>query len=745
MKLQYKAWALILIIVAIGSVGIGLGQRYLVGESFDRLEHVRAEREGERARRVLNQQHQALTATARDYSYWIDSVQFVTGTRPSFMTDNFDAENLGYLGVSEVVVFGVTGQVKASVALEGEDSLREVAGDRVADLRPLAVSLLAVGDVKKVLRTLRVADGRLELVAASVVHDPDDPNARGQGAFMMVRFFDAKELARLSEVLMATTRLSFDKTENSRSDTYVVRADAGQDEVHAVLKDHRGQPVAALALTLDTQLQQIGQKLTWQAMGLSALAGMLGSALLVWLLNRLVLQRLQRLYGDVERITSQGPLLAADVVSQGNDEFTHLAEGINRLLVRVRDDTAAQQDARDQHDALQLQLMQSQKTEALGRFTRGIAHDFNNSLAAIGGWVRLADEDLDPEHPSHEALQQALKSTRYASGLMQQLLTFSRQSPPKLASLQIGGLIEESRVLLLSGLLRQCDLAIAYPAQPVWVKADLTQMQQVLVNLIMNAVDAMGGQGKIELSVECVTLPSEISPLNLGLADALPAGAYVRVTVNDHGHGISAEHQSRVFDPFFTTKTVGMGTGLGLSVAHGIMGRHGGAISLSSAPGEGTSFHLYLPEASPPEDDATAQAPERTSAAKYLLFADDDQSVRQAWATLLERRGWAVTTARNGEEAWALFERGTPRFDLVLTDLCMPKLDGASLAKCIRATESPPPIVLMSGNVSAEDAELLVRTDFVAVLHKPVDPDELFRVLAEVFEQVPPQVAGTRD
>lgn len=743
MKLQHKAWALILIVVGICAGGAMLGARYIVGESFERLEHERAEREGERARRVLNQQHQALTATARDYSYWIDAVQFVKGTRPSFMTDNFGEENLGFLGVSEVVVFGVTGQMLASVAPEGEDRLREVAGDRVADLRPLAVSLLAAGDVKTVLKTLRVADGRLELVAASVVHDPDDPNARGQGALMMVRFFDAKELARLSEVLMATTRLSFAETDFSGADTHMARTDVGQDEVHAVLKDHRGQPVAALALTLDTQLQQIGQKLTWQGMSLSALAGLVGSALLVWLLNRLILQRLQRLHGDVEHITCQGPMLAADVVVQGNDELTRLGDGINRLLNRVRDDARVEQATRDQHDALQLQLMQSQKTEALGRFTRGIAHDFNNSLAAIGGWVRLADEDLDPQHASHEALQQALKSTRYASSLMQQLLTFSRQSPPKLETLTVGSLIEESRMLLSSGLLRECDLAIAYPAQPVWVRADQTQMQQVLVNVIMNAVDAMGGQGKIELSVECVTLPSEISPSNLSMVDALPAGAYVRLTVEDHGHGISAEHQSRVFDPFFTTKTIGKGTGLGLSVAHGIMGRHGGAISLSSALGEGTSFYLYLPAASPQLEHAPAQAPKQTLGTRHLLFADDDQSVRQAWATLLERQGWAVTTARDGEEAWAIFMRQTLRFDLVLSDLSMPKLDGASLAKRIRATESPPPIILMSGNVSAEEAELLVRTDFLAVLHKPVDPDELFRVLAEVFEQVSPQGDGT--
>jgi signal transduction histidine kinase/FixJ family two-component response regulator len=487
---------------------------------------------------------------------------------------------------------------------------------------------------------------------------------------------------------------------------------------------------------MDRQLHKKAQELTWQVMGLAGLAGLLGSALLVWLLDRLILQRLQRLHSDVQRITDQGPLVAAAVLPEGHDELSRLGEGINRLLNRVREDAAEQQAARDRQEALQLQLMQSQKTEALGRFTSGIAHDFNNSLAAIGGWVRLADEDLDPQHASHEAMQQALKATRYASGLMQQLLSFSRQSPPRLECLQVRRLIEESRMLMASGLLRHCDLVVAHPPQPVWVSADLNQMQQVLVNLIMNAVDAMGGQGQVELMVERVTLPCDNAAVQLGGAHALPAGAYVRITLRDHGPGISAEDRSRVFDPFFTTKAVGKGTGLGLSVAHGIMGRHGGAIGLTSEPGQGASFHLYLPEAAPPLEGDLSVAPEPTTVAKHLLFADDDESVRRVWATLLAREGWIVATARDGEEAWDLFQRATPRFDLVLTDLSMPRLDGPGLAKRIRATPLPPPIVLMSGNVSAEDAEFLMRTDFVAVLHKPVEADSLNQTLLAAFEAI---------
>ena len=735
MKLQHKAWALILIVVAIGAGGAMLGTRYLVGQSFDRLESERAVREGERARRVLQQQHQALVASARDYAYWLDSVQFLAGTRPSFIADNFDAENLGYLRISEVLVFDPEGQVHATVAREGEDALGEGSRERLADLRELAKPLLASGDAKQVLKTFRVKDGQLELVVAAAVHDPDDGSGRVHGAIMMVRFFDAQELTGLADVLMTPTRLSFEVAAPAGEDTYVLPVDEGNDELYAVLKDHRDLPVAALVLTLDRQLQQKAQELTWQGMGLAGLAGLLGSALLVWLLDRLILQRLQRLHSDVQRITAQGPMLAAAASSGGNDELSHLGDGINRLLTRVRDDAAVQQAASERQEALQLQLLQSQKTEALGRFTSGIAHDFNNSLAAIGGWMRLADEDLDKDHPSHDALQQALKATRYANGLMRQLLAFSRQSAPRLEGLRVCHLIEESRMLVASGLLQTCELVVSCPEKTIWVRADLTQMQQVLVNLMMNASDAMGGSGKIWLSVESRAFPLGADEVVPEGAAGLAPGRYVCLTVRDEGPGISPEHINRVFDPFFTTKTVGKGTGLGLSVAHGIMARHGGAIGVSSEQGVGTSMHLYLPESPAPADAVDSGMPglAKTDSDRRLLFVDDDQLVRHAWGTLLERQGWLVTRARDGEEGWHLFQQSHHGWAVVLTDLSMPKLDGIGLAQRIRATDSPPPIVLMSGNVSVEDAAHLTQTDFAAVLHKPVDAEQLQAALKDAM------------
>ena len=377
-----------------------------------------------------------------------------------------------------------------------------------------------------------------------------------------------------------------------------------------------------------------------------------------------------------------------------------------------------------------MQLMQSQKTEALGRLTGGIAHDFNNSLAAITGWIRLASEDLDSSHPSHEALQQALKSTRYADGLMRQLLAFGRQSAPRLRRLHWAALIEETKVMVSAGLTRDCELVVHYEVDDDEVDADPTQLQQVLVNLLINAADAMKGQGRIDLTLGSVELPPGRGHEAPAGASGLPDGRYLVLRVHDHGPGIPHEHVDRVFDPFFTTKAKGRGTGLGLSVAQGIMARHHGSLGLVNGP-DGACFVLCLPVSRRDEAVASVTTPGGPGKGRQLLFVDDDQSVRHAWAALLERKGWHVTRSRDGEEAWSQFSQTGKHFDVVLTDQSMPRLDGVGLAQRIRATRTPPPVVLMSGHVDEVEGGLL-KTLFAAVLHKPVDPTELDRVLQEL-------------
>lgn len=595
-----------LIIVGLSAFAAMFGVRHHVERSFHRLESERAEREGERARRLLDQQLTTMSATAKDYAWWVDAVAYTQGQHASFVEDNFDITNLGYLHLSEVLIFDAQVRLLASVTAQADATLGQVSPQRANQLTPFLAAVLAEPSGVKTVQTYRMADGKLEMLAVAAIRDPSQPGAGPQGAILMVKHFDESELRRLSNLLMFPVRLALDRPFAGSAPTHLVDVDDGRRDLYAVVQDAQGARVVDLVIGLDRKLEAVGQSLAWKTMAYALGLGVLASIVLVCLLDRWILRRLQRLHRDVQDIAERGPMASGQVVVGGRDELSELGDGVNRLLARVRADALAQSAAHQRQEALQLQVMQSQKTEALGRFTSGIAHDFNNSLVAIGGWVQLAEADTDPQHPSREALQQALKATRYANGLIQQLLAFSRQSPLKLQPLPVGRLIDETRSLVSSGLLRQCELVVECPPQAIWVMADLTQMQQVLVNLVMNAVDAMGGQGQIRLGVQRLTLPCADLASTWVQASALPAGHGVCISLQDQGGGIPMENVSRVFDPFFTTKTVGKGTGLGLSVAQGIMARHGGAIGLATELGVGTTFHLYLPEAQVPQETASA-------------------------------------------------------------------------------------------------------------------------------------------
>ena len=735
MKLQHKAWGLILLAVAVCAGGAVMGARTVVQDSFSRLETEHAEREGERAKRVLNQQVQGLSATTQDYAYWADAVEFVHGKRPDFMVDNFDVDNMGSLRISEVLVFDRQGRAVATVKREDKERLIKLTPERIAPLQTLAMQVMERSDPKAVLQTLRVVDGELEIVIAAAVRQPDWQDGAAQGVMAMVRRFDQTEVDQLGDVLMMPARLSFETPAQSGAPFYVQRVNAERDDLHTVLQDHEGRPVAELVLGLDRHLQEQGRALNGQGMVVIALTSLMASLLLVLILDRFLLKRLQRLYSDIDVITRNGPTAAPPVRVQGDDEISSLARGVNQLLQRVQSDAQQQRLSFERQETIQSQLMQSQKSEALGRLAGGIAHDINNSLAAVTGWVRLTMEDLEEKHPGHESLGQALKATKYADGLIRQLLAFGRKTAPKLQRLHLRTLVDDTRRLVGSGLTRECEIVAIHRVDQDLVQGDPTQLQQVLVNLLINAADALDGKGRIEITIDEVVLPvADARRLPADMAK-LVQGRFLTIEVRDFGPGMPPEVADRVFEPFFTTKSVGRGTGLGLSVAQGITAHHGGYIGLSSVVGEGTRFCLYLPTC---EDNGSSLALTQPSSTdrprRELLFVDDDQLVRQSWSALLERKGWNVTRARDGEEAWSYLVQSALRWDVVLTDLSMPRLDGVGLGRRIRSMDQPPPVVLLSGNLDETDAAVL-KDLFAAALRKPVEAGDLDALLDRVVRQ----------
>ncbi len=733
MKLQYKAWLLVLATIGLLTTASVLVSRLSIFNTFEDLERLQSQDQSERARRLLSQQLEGLTATTMDYAYWTDTVEFTQGSRPEFFAENFGTDNMKYLGVTKILVLDALGLPLAGAELTGEPTLKPISESMSQVLRSLAVSVLSDKTSKTVLRTYHRVDGDLYLVSIAAVRSQFKPGTAPTGALAAVRRFDSTELTRFSDILMHPVRLSF--VESSPSDSSDDRGSSShaRTEVSAPVLDHEGQPVAFLVLKLDMRLHEAGHSLALAGALQVALTGLVVGALLVLLLNHLILRRLQRTHQELIDVTQMGVTGDLKLSVRGEDELTDLALGINDLLAKTRQDAAEQRQAHARQEALHLQLMQSQKTEALGRFTSGIAHDFNNSLAAISGWVRLANEDLPPNHPSAESLEHAFKSIRYASGLMKQLLSFSRQSTPCLERIRVSALIAEARTLVALGLMGKCTLQVDQRTENDWIEADPTQMKQVIVNLLINACDAMGGKGSITLTLDSheTTPPAGKAP-NV-FFDQLPEGQYITLSIRDEGPGIAAEHLDRIFEPFFTTKASDKGTGLGLSVVQGIMARHSGAVRVTSAPGEGACFVLILPAQE--ELRLSSRSPDAAAASglKRLLYVEDDALVRDAWSALLQRQGWVVTTACDGEEAWTQFQAHLGKWDAVLTDLSMPKMTGLQLAHRIGSTTSPPPVILISGQIPFEDEAQLEGAGFSVVLHKPVDQDELLRVLTEAI------------
>lgn len=730
MKLQYKAWLLVVTMIGALTLASVLVSQQSIASSFDAVERHQFRVEAERASRLLNQQLEGLTATLMDYAYWTDTVEFAQGQRPQYFSENFGTDNMQSLGISSVLVLDAIGRPLAGAELTPGPALAPVSDAVSTLLRSLAVPVLADRTSHTVVRTYHRLNGQLFLVSVAAVRSQFEPGFAPSGAVAMARRFDETELARFSHILMHPVRLDFADATGALAPSDPPLPDVPRAWARTPVVDHEGRTVAHLALDLSRDLHQVGRSLALIATVQVALAGLVMGALLVLLLNRLVLRRLQRVHEELADIGRQGLDSDQTLSVKGQDELASLARGINKLLSRNRDDARQQRLAHQRQESLQLQLLQSQKTEALGRFTSGIAHDFNNSLAAISGWVRVAQEDLPARHPSDTSLEQALKSIRYASGLMKQLLSFSRQSAPRMEPLRLGSVLEEVRSLVAMGLMGRCTLNIDVRTQADWIQADPTQMKQVIVNLLINACDAMNGQGVITLVLDSQAgqaAPQDATPWAIG---APPCGRTVTLSVRDEGPGIAPEHLDRIFDPFFTTKAAGKGTGLGLSVVHGIMARHGGTVGVRSELGAGACFLLTLPglaQAVEAVEAADAAAP--ATAPRRLLYAEDEAPVREAWCALLERHGWVVTCAQDGEEAWDRFQADNGRWDVVLTDHCMPRLTGLQLAWRISATDAPPPLVLMSGQMVAADEALVKAAGLHAVLHKPVDQAELLRVL----------------
>jgi signal transduction histidine kinase len=369
------------------------------------------------------------------------------------------------------------------------------------------------------------------------------------------------------------------------------------------------------------------------------------------------------------------------------------------------------------------QLRQSQKMEAIGRLAGGVAHDFNNLVTVISSNADLALGSLPEGHPARDCLVDIGHASERAGALTRQLLAFSRKQPLEQRPIDLRVLVSNMRRLLARVLGEQIRLLIDVPAELDAVRADPGQLEQVILNLGMNARDAMEGGGKVEIAARPAA-PEE-------LPEALRAGAgprrYVRISFADDGPGMTPEVRARLFEPFFTTKPRGKGTGLGLSTVYGIVRQHGGAIAVRSTPGQGASFDVFLPSTDPVEKPAERIPGMRPmpGGSETVVLVEDDALVRFTVLKTLERLGYNVLVAHDAREGLDLLESHPEPVELLVTDVVMPGMSGPEMA--FRALEGRPDlrILYISGypHVFVDDGGVI--GDGVELLRKPFTPEML--------------------
>jgi two-component system cell cycle sensor histidine kinase/response regulator CckA len=393
------------------------------------------------------------------------------------------------------------------------------------------------------------------------------------------------------------------------------------------------------------------------------------------------------------------------------------------------------------HAQLESQLRLAQKMEALGTLAGGVAHDFNNILGAIIGNVELAAQDVGPSHPAGESLEEIRKASRRAKDLVQRILAFGRQHPQPQRVIALGPVVEDAVKLLRASLPAGVELTVTCKADAPAVLADATQIEQVLLNLCTNAWQALEGPvRRIDVDLDGLTL-------DVAAAEALVnlrPGRVARLTVSDTGTGMDGATVERIFEPFFTTKPIGQGTGLGLSVVHGIVKAHGGAINVKSQPGNGTSFTLYFPAATRLEPgimpDAAGAEPRAPAGGQHVLFLDDEEALVFLVTRMLERVGYTVSGYTRAEAALAAVRANPAQFDLVVTDLNMPGMSGLDVARELAHIRPDLPVVLASGYLTEELRVLAPQAGVRQLIYKPNSVEELCAVVQRLApEPRPPQ------
>lgn len=703
--------------------------RWQDARHFERLAQERlAEREAAFLR-VLDHWGEPLDTFVRYQTCWDALVAAVRSGDADWFRESFDDSTLASYRTHVIWIYSPEGAVLFTRNLLYTEDLAQA---------PVPASMLPelVREQKLVHFFARTPSGLLEVRGGGIHPSRDVTRSTDPGGYLLAARLWGQE--DLQEMALFTG-------------TSVVEANAAEAPPPAaerngtvsfskVLSGWDGAPVAALAIRAESpevqRFQGFREQTFFWLLGLALLIpAFLAISLRLWVWSPLVRFSKSLRTGDVGILRD----LERDRCEVGDLARLIRAffEQKETLLTEIHERQQAEARVREREE----QLRHAQKMEAIGRLAGGVAHDFNNLLTAIMGYADLLRQKLSVGQPARQHADLVLVAAEKAAGLTKQLLAFSRKQVLHPRVVDLNELVREMEKLLIRVIGEQIELRVETRATNPRLCADPTQLEQVIMNLAVNARDAMPDGGVLTIS----TADAVVGEGWRWDGMEMPGGRFTTLSVRDTGCGMDETTRQRIFEPFFTTKDAGRGTGLGLSTVYGIVRQSGGALTVESAPGRGAAFHVMLPSdcSAAAMETASPALPEvRSGHGETILLAEDDPIVRSLVASVLQEHGYHVLEAEDGKRALDL-ARQTGDFQLLITDIVMPRLNGPGLVSQLRAFQPHVPVLFISGYADEAAEAQCAEHDRCELLRKPFTSATLTARVHEVLQQAMPHARSS--
>ncbi len=736
MKLRYKIFLIVIITNLTLTGALYFMIRRIVLSNFSKLETRETKNNLGQAHNALQAMVDNLHSKSSDWAIWDDDYQFVQDHNQTFIDSNLQNQSLQNLKIDLIAFFDLQGHVIQTKAIDSatgsdvvfpQDVTRRITENRL---------YFHEHEIDREYSGILVVSGQPLLISLHPIVR-SDATGPARGTLMFGRYLSPKIVERLSQ----TTHLNLDirwvddpglpnafqeaKEHLQKEDTFI--RSVGLEAIQSYLLIPDILKKSALILSVDASRATYAQGLhTTRYLLFSLLAnGIACAVVLLFSFENKIVKRLGNLSQDVGEIGRKQDF-SGRVTAVGKDEIGNLAESINHMLKTLESKVTETGILNENLKNTQNQLIQAQKMEAIGELAAGIAHDFNNLLGVISGYASLLGEEFKDNPKASKKLTTIQKSATRGANLTRELLGFARKGKYEKKTLDLNQVVKEAQSIFKESLHKNVSSKTTLE-ETLWpIEGDSSQIMQILMNLVINACDAMPEGGEISITSQNTTFEPQKTP-----HPDLKPGPYVHLSVTDTGTGIPKTLLSKIFDPFFTTKAQGKGTGLGLSMTYGIMKNHEGAVTVESETGRGTTFHLYFPksnsEAATTHPDPSSEKVKKKITIPAVLIAEDEECLRDLYRDYFSKYfpETKVLIACDGEEALEIFREHHAELTLVLLDVMMPKIQGIQAYKEMGKLKRDLKAIFISGYAESGPIAQLRQTGRVGFIQKPFETQKL--------------------